>query len=110
MTAEEAEMHSPEAFTLYRTSPGRAACPLGERLTAAQQRMMAALQLIGRRHLGETVAAVTHAVMIRLMVAKLNGIEDDSWRIPVGRGSLTEFHIEDGAIRLSTMPAGDDVD
>jgi broad specificity phosphatase PhoE len=110
MTAEEAEMYSPEAFALYRTSPGRAECPLGERLTVAQQRMMAALQLIGRRHQGETVAAVTHAVMIRLMVANLNGTDDESWRIPVGRGSLTEFHIADGAIRLSTLPAGDDVD
>jgi broad specificity phosphatase PhoE len=72
--------------------------------------MIAALELIGRRHPGETVAAVTHAVMIRLAVAWLHRIDDESWRIPVGRGSLTTFEIEDGAIRLSALPAGQDVD
>jgi len=110
MTAAEAETYAPEAFALYRTSPKRAACPLGERLTDAQQRMIEALQLIGRRHPGEVVAAVTHAVMIRLTVARLTGVDDESWRIPVGRGSLTEFRIRDGAIWLSELPAGDDVD
>jgi broad specificity phosphatase PhoE len=110
MTAEEAAAYDPEAFALYRTSPSKAACPHGERLCDAQRRMIEALQLIGARHVGETVAAVTHAVMIRLVVAKLNGIEDESWRIPVGRGSVTEFHIQDGDIRLVALPRGEDVD
>jgi len=110
VTAEEAAMYDPEAFALYRTAPSRASCPMGERLSDAQKRMIEALQLIGSRHAGETVAAVTHAVMIRLVVAKLNGTEDESWRIPVGRGSLTEFHIENGSIRLACLPEGTDVD
>jgi len=109
-TAEEAAMYDPEAFALYRTAPSRAACPMGERLSDAQKRMIEALQLIGSRHAGETVAAVTHAVMIRLVVAELNGTEDESWRIPVGRGSLTEFDIEKGSIRLACLPEGTDVD
>jgi len=110
MTAAEASSYDPEAFALYRTSPSRAVCPMGERLRDAQLRIGAALQLIGRRHGGETVAAVTHAVMIRLAVAKLNGIDGEQWRIPVGRGSLTEFHISDDNIRLQALPGGDDVD
>jgi broad specificity phosphatase PhoE len=110
MTAEEAAMYDPTAFALYRTSPSRAACPMGERLSDAQKRMLEALQLIGSRHVGETVAAVTHAVMIRLVVAKLHGTEDETWRIPVGRGSLTEFHIDKGSIRLTALPEGTDVD
>ncbi len=106
MTAEEAAMFAPEAFALYRTSPSRAGCPLGERLLDAQQRMTDALQLIGSRHMGEAVAAVTHAVMIRLALVKLNGIDDEGWRLPVGRGSVTEFAIQDGAITLATPPEG----
>ena len=106
MTAEEAAMFDPEAFALYRTSPSRAACPLGERLIDAQQRMIVALQLIGSRHRGEVVAAVTHAVMIRLAMVKLNGIDDEGWRLPVGRGSVTEFAIRDGAITLAAPPEG----
>ena len=110
MTAAEAAIYAPDAFELYRTSPSRAACPLGERLSDAQERMIEAIQLIGRRHPGEVVAAVSHAVMIRLAVAKLNGVEDESWRIPVGRGSLTEFAVRAGDIRLAMLPAGNDVD
>ncbi|MDT4939140.1 MAG: hypothetical protein QOG80_2811 [Pseudonocardiales bacterium] len=110
MTADEAAQADPEAFRLYRTSPDRARCPLGERLSDAAQRMTAAAQLIGRRHPGETVAAVTHAVMIRLTVAALHGVDDESWRIPVGRGSLTAFDIDDSGIVLRALPEGDDVD
>jgi broad specificity phosphatase PhoE len=98
MTAEEAAIFDPEAFALYRTSPDRAACPLGERLSDAQHRMMAALQLIGTRHGGEAVVAVTHAVMIRLALVQISGISDETWRRPVGRGSVTAFCVEGGAI------------
>jgi broad specificity phosphatase PhoE len=110
LTSEEAAMYDPHGFRLYRTSPSRAVCPLGERLSDAQHRMVEALRLIGERHAGETVAGVTHAVMIRLAVARLTGVEDETWRIPVGRGSLTEFHIDRGEIRLSVLPEGSDVD
>src|SRR5689334_22517817 len=98
MTAEEAAMFDPEAFTLYRSSPSRAACPLGERLSDAQHRMMAALQLIGARHGGETVVAVTHAVMIRLAFVQISGVSDETWRRPVGRGSATALYAEGGTI------------
>src|SRR5260370_38762894 len=57
MPDEEAAMFDPEAFALYRTSPAQAACPLGERLSDAQQRMIDALRLIGSRHAGEAGGA-----------------------------------------------------
>jgi broad specificity phosphatase PhoE len=110
MTAEEAAMYHPEAFALYRTAPRRAVCPDGERLRDAQLRMIAAMRLIASRHPGEVVVGVTHAVMIRLVVAELTGIEDESWRIPVGRGSLTEFVMKHDTIRLAGLPQGNDVD
>jgi broad specificity phosphatase PhoE len=110
MTADEAARQDPEAFALYRTAPDLAVCPAGERLTGAQERILDALHLIGQRHAGETVAAVTHAVMIRLVVAKLTGRGGEGWRIPVGRGSLTMFHVTDDVIRLHALPGGDDVD
>jgi broad specificity phosphatase PhoE len=110
MTASEAAMYDPDAFELYRTSPSRAVCPWGERLSDAQTRMVGALELIGHRHPGETVVAVTHAVMIRLAVSHLTGVEGEEWRIPVGRGSLTEFHVRKGLMTLAEPPQGDDVD
>jgi broad specificity phosphatase PhoE len=110
MTAEEAAMFDPEAFELYRTSPRKAVCPVGERLSDAQQRMVDALQLIGSRHAGEAVAAVTHAVMIRLTMVALGDVAGESWRVPVGRGSLTAFDITDGTMRLAAPPDGGEAD
>ena len=110
MTSEEAAMFDPESFRLYKEDPKKAICPNGERLTDAQRRMVEAVQLMGQRHAGERVAAVTHAVMIRLIAATLLDLPGADWRIPVGRGSLTKFEVEDGEIRLIGMPGGDDVD
>jgi broad specificity phosphatase PhoE len=110
LTAQEAQMYDPEAFHLYKTSPSRAVCPNGERLRDAQKRMLEALTLIGSRHPGEKVAVVTHAVMIRLAVAAIEGTEGEQWRIPVGRGSYTSMGTEGDRIWLKELPAGDDVD
>jgi broad specificity phosphatase PhoE len=110
LTAEEASMYSPEAFEQYRAAPDRAVCPSGERLTDAQNRIVEAIALIGARHPGEAVAAVTHAVMIRLLVVNLTKVKGERWRIPVGRGSLTTVSIEDGRVSLAKLPEGTDVD
>jgi broad specificity phosphatase PhoE len=110
MTSEEAAMYDPVVFELYKEHPDRCVCPNGERLTDAQKRMVEAIQLMGQRHAGERVAAVTHAVMIRLLAATILDLPGAEWRIPVGRGSLTTFEVQDGRIRLVDLPDGDDVD
>jgi broad specificity phosphatase PhoE len=110
MTSEEAAMFDPVAFDLYKQAPDRAVCPHGERLRDAEKRMIEALRLIGSRHSGETVVAVTHAVMIRLAVVSLTGGSGETWRIPVGRGSLSSFEVDDGVVSLVGLPDGDDVD
>jgi broad specificity phosphatase PhoE len=110
LTAQEAEIYDPVAFKFYRTSPSRAVCPNGERLTDAQRRMLEALTIIGARHLGEHVAVISHAVMIRLAVASITKVEDETWRIPVGRGSATTMLYRDGEILLHQLPVGTDVD
>ncbi len=107
MTAAEAEANNPKAFGLYCTSPLECACPNGERLVDAQERMVEALQLIGVRHPGENVAGVTHSVMIRLLVARVAGISGRGWRLPVSRDGIVELHVEDGSVRLVT-PLEDD--
>jgi broad specificity phosphatase PhoE len=106
MTAEEAAMFDPEAFSVYRSSPNQAVCPFGERLSDAQQRMIDALMLIGSRHAGEAVAVVTHAVMIRLTLVTLGSVDGKDWRVPVGRGSVTAFDVQDGTICLASPPEG----
>jgi broad specificity phosphatase PhoE len=106
MTAQEAATLDPESFALYRSAPSRAVCPMGEGLSNAQQRILAALQLIGSRHAGQAVAAVTHAVMIRLVLMKLNHIEDETWRLPARQGPVIEVWLRDGGIDAAPS-AGD---
>ena len=62
--------------------------------------MVEAVRLIGERHAGERVAGVTHAVIDPARAGTLLDLTGSSWRIPVGRGSLTKFEVEDGEIRL----------
>jgi broad specificity phosphatase PhoE len=109
LTSREAEMYDPRAFQRYRSKPAEAVCPNGERLSDARGRMLDAIELIAQRHRGESVVAVTHAVMIRLAVAAIEHTEGEQWRIPLGRGSLTRFTVGDGSVAIS-LPEGGDVD
>jgi broad specificity phosphatase PhoE len=109
MTTTEAAAHDPRAFELYKNNPLRCVCPDGERIIDAQDRMLAAVELIGSRHQGETVTAVSHAVMIRLLIAKLEGAAGNGWRVPVNRGGVIEFYVQDGTVTLITaVGAGSD--
>lgn len=105
MTADEAATYDPPGFELYRTSPLRAACPEGERLADARERMAKALRLIGSRHPGESVAAVTHAVMLRLTLLEVGSIDDRGWRVAFRNGPVTQFRIAPEAIQLVERPA-----
>ncbi len=102
MTSKEASVTDSTAFAAYRSAPMRCVCPNGERLVDARDRMLEALELIGSRHQGETVVGVTHAVMIRLVISHLEGIDGEGWRVPVNRGGIIEFQVENGVIRLVT--------
>jgi|SRR4051812_17127718 len=110
MTAEEAVVYDPVQFEAYRTRPDIAVCPGGERLMDAQARALGAIDLIGKRHRGEVVVAVTHAVIIRLVCAALRETAGEDWRLPVGRGSATRFEVFNGGLTLVGPPSGDDVD
>lgn len=109
MTSKEASVTDSAAFEAYRSAPMRCVCPNGERLVDARDRMLEALELIGSRHQGETVVGVTHAVMIRLVIAHLEGNDGEGWRVPVNRGGIIEFQVDNGVTRLITpITAGSD--
>jgi broad specificity phosphatase PhoE len=104
MTAEEAAMYDPIAFELYRTSPLQCVCPNGERLGQAQERMLEAIRLIAGRHSGESIVAISHAVMIRLVMSSILNLSGEHWRVPLGRGSITEVVVDGGNISIGPGP------
>jgi broad specificity phosphatase PhoE len=98
MTPQEAGLIDAEEYARYMTTPSAAACPAGERLSDAQERMFLALALIGSRHPGEAVVAVTHAVMVRLMLVSLGCLAEPDWRLGAGPGPVTQLVLSDGAM------------
>ena len=107
LTDREAEELDPSAWARYLAAPEVAACPGGEALASAADRVVAAFLDIAERHPGETVAAVSHGVMVRLAVLRVveEPLPDWQFRIPTG-GSLV-FRVDGGRIELvSDVPTG----
>lgn len=102
LTREESRELDPAAWQLYLTDPERAHCPGGESLGAAADRIVRALRMLGERHAGETVAAVSHGVMLRLAVLRIAGPITSNWQFDLPQDGSITFEIEDGEIRLVT--------
>jgi broad specificity phosphatase PhoE len=103
LTREEAAERYPDAWRIYRGAPERARCPGGEALADAADRVIEALLALGERHPGESVAAVTHGVMVRLAALRSTRGQRGDWEIPLAAGSATAFEVANG--RLSLLQA-----
>lgn len=102
LTRHEARELDPEAWEAYLTDPERAHCPGGESLGAAADRVVRALRMLGERHAGETIAAVSHGVMLRLAVLRIAGPITSNWQFALPQDGSITFEIEEGEIRLVT--------
>ena len=99
LTKEESAQVDPEAWANYLADPERAVCPEGEAVSEAADRVIAALRAIAREHPGQSVAAVSHGVMLRLAVLRVAGASDGDWQfaIPTGGHRLRDRRRRDQA-------------
>lgn len=102
LTREECARDDPEAWRVYAEDPERATCPGGEGLSQAADRILNALRVIGDAHRGETVAAVSHGVMLRLAVLRVAEPSDDDWQFALATGTGLTFDVERDEIRLAS--------
>lgn len=100
LTREECAAADPDAWAAYAEDPEHAACPGGERLSAAANRIVSALRTIGQANPGKTVAAVSHGVMLRLAVLRLADPSDDDWQFALPTGSALVFEFNAGKLTL----------
>jgi broad specificity phosphatase PhoE len=112
LTREECSHADPAEWALYVEDPEQAVCPGGESVAAAADRILAALRTIGSAHGGETVAAVSHGVMLRLAVLRVAGPSEHDWQFDIPTGSGLSFDVEGGKITLvstldRSVPKGD---
>jgi broad specificity phosphatase PhoE len=103
LTPKEAAAADPDEFARFRASPREARPPGGEPMSAAESRVLSALTEIGRRHLGRHVAAVTHEIPIRLVTARLAGLEGPAfWNATIATGGVLELRFREGVLDLVT--------
>ena len=102
MTKEESAAHDPEAFDRYLNWPELAVCPGGEAVSAAADRVIAALRdIAANQEPGSSVAAVTHGVMVRLAVLRVAGPSEHDWQFAMPTASAVIFDVEQGRITLA---------
>lgn len=74
LTAEEAHANWPQLVDEWFSDPTRVACPGGESLAQVRRRAFNAVKTICARHPQSTVVAVSHLVVIRLMLLSVLGL------------------------------------
>ncbi len=102
LTKEESAQVDPVAWGNYVADPEQAVCPEGEAVADAADRVVAALRAIACAHPGQNVAAVSHGVMLRLAVLRVEGASDDDWQFAMPTGGAIVFDVEpdSGAIHV----------
>jgi len=90
MFAGDIAARYPDLWKTWRTNPGDFRMPGGESLGEVRERVVRALGLIMDNSEGKMVLAVTHDVVVRLLVAHCLGAELDIYRrLEVGNASMT---------------------
>ena len=88
--AELARLYGP-LLTLWRTRPARVQMPEGEHYYDCKRRSLRAVDRIVAAHPGETVAVVTHDVVVKCIIAEVLGLPDDH---------VTRLHIDNTSINI----------
>jgi broad specificity phosphatase PhoE len=89
MNAAEAEARDPEAFAVWRSELLEAVPPGGEPVADALDRAEKALREILLENAGRMVAAVSHEIIIRGLLARVHGLGGEwVWRFRVDPGSV----------------------
>jgi broad specificity phosphatase PhoE len=110
LTKQECADRDPRAWALYADQPEEAFCPDGEALASAADRILEAFRILGERHPGQSVAAVSHGVMLRLAVLRVQGAPASGWQFKVPTGSALEFLCGPDGVSLVTTVTGAPVD
>lgn len=90
-TPEEAEALDPAAYAAYQSFAPGAVIPGGESLDLAAQRMVLAVRSLALLHPGGTIAAVSHAATVRLLITAVTGSPRAQWRRALPNGAVTVF-------------------
>ena len=91
MTEADVAQRFGPLLTMWRTRPARVQMPEGEHYYDCKRRSLRAVERIVAAHPGETVAVVTHDVVVKCVIADVLGLPDDY---------VTRLHIDNTGISI----------
>lgn len=104
LTPAEITARAPSAFAAWETAPDAAVIPGGEALSAVAARAGEGIAAIQAAHPDQTVALVTHAIVVRLIVLGALGLTPDRlWSVDASPGGLTEIEYRPGWVTVHRM-------
>jgi len=106
LTAEESRAHDAEAFDRYQVYGDGAFCPDGESLDLAATRVELSLRTLAALHPGGTIAAVSHAAIVRLAIVAAGGVARADWRVALPNGSVTVFSVTPDSLAVDLGRVG----
>ena len=113
LTRDEAAARTPDLYAGWRAAPGGVTPPGGEALTAVAARVADGIAALQAAHPEGTVALVTHAIVVRLIVLAGLGLGADRlWSVDASPGGLTEIEYRPGWVsvhRMNTLSHLEDV-
>ena len=100
LSYEEIEKRHPNTFESWMKRPTTTHFPNGESFEQMRTRVLNALDGVLSRHRNQTIAIVSHAGVIRTVLAKALGIPDDHiFRLAQGYGAINKIkYFDDGPV------------
>jgi probable phosphomutase (TIGR03848 family) len=85
-------------WRVIQTTPSRVTFPGGESIRAAQARAVEAVERLAAVHADDTIVVVSHADIVKAVVAHLLGMPLDTFqRLVIAPASATVVHLAEGA-------------
>jgi broad specificity phosphatase PhoE len=104
LNGEEAHNAFPEVMRLWLTLPGQAHFPNGESLDAVRARAESFLEFARTKHEDQTIVAVGHTVINRVMLLAALGLENDRmWDLGQGNCALNLLEHTKGRWRVVSL-------
>jgi broad specificity phosphatase PhoE len=104
LTFREAAARSPELYARWQVAPHDTTPAGGEAVTSVAARVAEGVAALQAAHPDGTVALVTHAMVVRLIVLAALGLGPDRvWSVDASAGGLTEIEYRPGWVTVHRM-------
>jgi broad specificity phosphatase PhoE len=106
LTWPEVERRWPEQYRAFEEDAEQFGYPGGEDLAQVRDRALPGVSELADRHRGETIAVVSHGVVLRVLLAFWMGLPlRYARRVPHDNGGFSVVELDGGAARVRTVNA-----